>query len=153
MKKKFLITILSLVCVIVCVFGLAACDGGNNNNGNNTDKSFQNAEFVSYRKKIVTIMKDNSIFVNDLDANQNVKTRNQNTAVKTAAASTVAFNDKTPSVSGIADIMVKQEYLADSDDFDFTIKQTFGITLGMSLCIGDGISYYFNETSFFDIAV
>lgn len=51
MKKKFLITILSLVCVIVCVFGLAACNGGNNNNGNNTDKSFQNAEFVSYRKK------------------------------------------------------------------------------------------------------
>lgn len=153
MKMKFLITILLLVCVIVCVFGLAACNGGNNNNGNNTDKSFQNAEFVSYRKKIVTIMKDNSIFVNDLDANQNVKTRNQNTAVKTAAASTVAFNDKTPSVSGIADIMVKQEYFADSDDFDFTIKQTFGITLGMSLCIGDGISNYFNETSFFDIAV
>lgn len=149
MKKKFLLTILSLVCVIACIFGLVAC-GGNENN--DTDKSFQNTEFVSYRKKIVTIMKNSGIFVNDLDANQDVKTHNQKMTA-TAAAFAVSFSDKARSANTITDIMVKPEYLADSEGFDFLMKQVFGITLGMSLCIGDGISNYFNETSFFDIAV
>ncbi|MDE6505616.1 MAG: leucine-rich repeat domain-containing protein [Clostridia bacterium] len=37
MKRKFLIILLSLVCAVVCVFGLTACDFGGGAGGNNTN--------------------------------------------------------------------------------------------------------------------
>lgn len=61
MKKVF--TLLLAIILIVCCVALLACDPNNDN----VDKASQNAEFVSFRKKIVTILKDNGIFVNDLD--------------------------------------------------------------------------------------
>lgn len=38
MKKKLLITILSLVCALTCAYGLAACGDNDDNGGNGTDR-------------------------------------------------------------------------------------------------------------------
>lgn len=63
MKTKSRFTVFAIVCAVVCacLFGLAAC--GNGSDG--TDKASKNAEFVEYRNKIVSILKDNSVYVND----------------------------------------------------------------------------------------
>ena len=47
MKGKFLTVFLSLVCVIVCAFGLAACDFGGNSNGDKLDVAGYSYTFSS----------------------------------------------------------------------------------------------------------
>lgn len=145
MKKGFFITLLSLVCVIACVFGLAAC-GGNKP----TDKSFQNAEFVEYRKAVVSILKDNGIFVNDYDnVADDKKSKAAYNAVPLASSRSNPVNSK--SNVNIADLIVKQEYLQNPKDYELTKNQLYGINLRISLCIGDGMATYFNEKQFFGI--
>ena len=143
MKKKLLLAILAVVTVIASIVALVAC---NPNDTNNTDKSFQNQEFVGFRKKIVTILKDNGIFVNDIDAKQKAASSSSNAKLKFASAATLSDN-------AFDELLAKPEYLGNYDDYEFALRQVFGTSLRMSLCLGDGISNYFGETSFFDIAV
>lgn len=140
MKKKIVLILVALVMIFTSIIVFTAC-----NPGDDIDKSFQNQDFVSYRKKIVAILKDNGIFVNDIDAKQNTASKNSNAKFQLASdiVNTNAFDE----------IIAKPDYLANKDDYEFALKQVFGISLRTSLCLGDGISNYFNEKQFFDIAV
>ncbi|MCX4285863.1 MAG: hypothetical protein OSJ68_00970, partial [Clostridia bacterium] len=142
MKKVF--TLLLAIILIVCCVALLACDP---NNGN-VDKASQNAEFVSFRKKIVTILKDNGIFVNDLD--------NKEAGIASASGMLSAADllysdgDASDKIADIGAIMTKNEYLEeDSEGYDFALKQVYEIALKMSLCIGDGMLNYFDEKEFY----
>ncbi|MCM1194801.1 MAG: hypothetical protein NC099_00290 [Corallococcus sp.] len=136
MKRKTLFALLAVMLIVCCV-ALIACG--------NTDKAANNKEFVSFRKKIVAILKDNGIFVNDYD-NASSSSRQ---AMLSVAEPLYAANG-TVSVS---EIMERPEYAVNSSDYEFALKQAFGMSLRMSLCMGDGISNYFNEKNFFGISV
>ncbi len=142
MKKKVIFITIILAVIIASVALLAAC----NPTQTTEDKSFANAEFVGFRQKIVKVLKDNGIFVNDLDA------KHKNTAMPSGDNKFSLMSAKAE-LSDFDKIMVKPEFVASSEDYDFAIKQVFGVSMKMSLCLGDGISNYFGETSFFDIPV
>lgn len=137
MKRKILLSVFSIV-LAVCCFALVACG--------DTDKASQNKDFVSFRKKIVTILKDNGVFVNDYD-NLNVFAQKSSFVASASLLQASSVN------RSIADIVIRQEYEVPSENYEFMLKQVFGMSLRMSLCLGDGISNYFSEKNFFDISV
>jgi len=141
MKRKLLIVALLLIVAISSVL-LAACD-----KSDTADKASNNKQFVSFRKKIVTILKDNDIFVNDLD-NTASKTPSRANIVKTAAP---LYSDG--NVADIYNILVKDEFAAEDGDYEFGLKQVYAIALQMSLCIGDGLINYFGEKEIYNIPV
>lgn len=146
MKKVF--TLLLAIILIVCCVALLACDPNNDN----VDKASQNAEFVSFRKKIVTILKDNGIFVNDLDNKEAGIAAGS--GMLSAADLLYSDGDASDKIADIGAIMTKNEYLEeDSEGYDFALKQVYEIALKMSLCIGDGMLNYFDEKEFYNIPV
>lgn len=143
MKKKLCTIFISVILLFVFALTLVACNGDKD-----VDKANNNKNFVAYRKKIVTVLKDNGIFVNDLDS-PSKSTRALSSANIAYAADEKAQND----ISAFDEILAKPEYAVEKADYEFSLRQAFGMSLKMSLCLGDGISNYFNETSFFDIPV
>lgn len=139
MKRKLLIVALLLI-IVLCGIVLIAC------NPDGTDKASSNAEFVSFRKKIVTILKDNGIFVNDLD-----KSASKTDVYKNMVYAASSLNSN--GLNGIADILLKDEYKSDGDGYDFAVKQIYTVALQMSLCLGDGIINYFGEETIYNIPV
>ncbi|MGN0813536.1 MAG: hypothetical protein ACI4MQ_08530 [Candidatus Coproplasma sp.] len=150
MKRKFLITLFAIVCGIVCMFGLVAC-GGSNNPPDETDKASQNAEFVEYRKKIVTILKDNGIRVNDLDADKDAEGNNEKT---TSASKLNAYIARTNGKEAI-----KETVLADGNkqnDIESIIsmrEELFEQSFYISLYVGDALVDYFGQKTIYDIPV
>lgn len=144
MKKKLTLLFTAITAIVLCLVCLIAC-----NNDNTPDKANANADFVAYRKKVVAILKDNGIFVNDLDSPAAKNSAKSSVNVAFAADGQAASDN----ISDFASVMQKPEYLADSSNYDFALKQVFGMSLKMSLCLGDGISNYFDETAFFNIPV
>lgn len=144
MKKRWWLTVISVACAIACVFGIAAC-GGNDSNVP-TDKAKQNAEFVEYRKKVVSVLDDNDIFINDYD---NI-TKGKTAKAQAAAGLASGWNeDKTP----IKNLLVKPEYLQTGEEFGSIRHMVYARSLRLSLFIGDGIATYFNEKNFYGITV
>ncbi len=145
MKRKFLIALLLLVSVLCLSFGLVACG---RNNSDDTDKAKQNAEFVEYRKAVVSVLKDNGIFVNDYDNVTGVK-KSKATNNKSVTLATSWKEDKNP----IKNLLQKPEYWQNAEDYAFAQRQVYAISLRLSLCIGDGITTYFGEKNFYGITV
>lgn len=128
---------LSLVCALLCVLALVAC------NGNKTDKSFQNAEFVQYRKKVTAVLKDNGVFVNDLDEQQS---NSAATKSKTASPLAATFPDNSNTIHDIIlNAGSEENYAGAKSDRDDIFGQTFYI----SLILGDAISSYHNENKLY----
>lgn len=141
--KKVSIILCALLLALCCIF-LIACDP----DGSNFDKASQNKEFVSFRKKIVTILKDNDIFVNDLD-----KSAAKSGGGSEYAQATSLYADGGKSaIDKVAEIMMKDGYKS-NEDYDFALKQIYTIALQMSICVGDGMLNYFDEKEFFNIPV
>lgn len=141
--KKVSIILCALLLALCCIF-LIACDP----DGSNFDKASQNKEFVSFRKKIVTILKDNDIFVNDLD-----KSAAKSGGGSEYAQATSLYADGGKSaIDKVAEIMMK-DGCKSNEDYDFALKQIYTIALQMSICVGDGMLNYFDEKEFFNIPV
>lgn len=141
--KKVSIILCALLLALCCIF-LIACDP----DGSNFDKASQNKEFVSFRKKIVTILKDNDIFVNDLDKS----VAKSGGGSEYAQATSLYADGGKSAIDKVAEIMMKDGYKS-NEDYDFALKQIYTIALQMSICVGDGMLNYFDEKEFFNIPV
>lgn len=133
MKKALLTGVLASVSAVAGALGLAACGGKGN------DHASKNDEFVSYRKKVVSVLKDNEIFVNDLDAHQ----KSASAAVKQAARLGGNFQGS----------IMQDEYVSNDVNLQSVAEMVYALSLKTSLLIGDGIATYYNETKFFGITV
>ena len=142
-KKVFLLSVLLIITVIALV--LSACDP----NADTVDKASQNAQFVSFRKKVVRILKDNGIFVNDLDDKSVTASVKGSTPIAQADL-LYAGDDK---IAQIGKVLARSEYSVNPDGYDFALKQVYSIALKMSLCVGDGMLNYFDEKEFYNISV
>ena len=131
--KKVSIILCALLLALCCIF-LIACDP----DGSNFDKASQNKEFVSFRKKIVTILKDNDIFVNDLDKS----VAKSGGGSEYAQATSLYADGGKSAIDKVAEIMMKDGYKS-NEDYDFALKQIYTIALQMSICVGDGMLDYF----------
>lgn len=142
-KKIIFLSVLLILTVIALV--LSACDP----NADTVDKASQNAQFVSFRKKVVRILKDNGIFVNDLDG-ASVSASVQSGTPADRADLLYAGDDK---ITQIGKVLARSEYSVNADGYDFALKQVYSIALKMSLCVGDGMLNYFDEKEFYNIPV
>ncbi len=140
MKRKIAVTLLSAVFTLAGAAGISACAKP----GGSGDKSAQNADFVTYRKKVVSVLKDNGIFVNDFDVGEE----------KTAQGKTNAVTASYPEHSSVIQQIImsgnpQEDYEGAKNDRDSIFEQTFYL----SLVIGDAISNYYNEKNLYGITV
>ncbi len=134
MKKKLLTFVLSGLSAIACTLGLAACGG----KGDDAEK---NEDFASYKKKVVSILQDNGIDVNDTSASKS----------KSAAKVAYANSD--------GNKLIKDTVLADAGRTDATGSiismrdDLFEQSLYISLYVGDALVTDFNQKTIYDIPV
>lgn len=140
MAKKLLVTLFTITSALCIALGVAACGG------ENPDSAAANKDFVEYRKKVVTILDDNGIHVNDYDgvlASAEAQHTHSVVALgyklNSGSISSLIENDKT-----------KTEY---KSGIQYSRLDLFTQTIFMSLYLGDGITTYFNVTNFYGIAV
>ncbi len=142
MKKKNLLALLSVILAAVCLFALAAC-----NNNDNDDKSFNNIEFSEYREKVISVLKDNDIFVNDIGENGKTK---RSAVSSDASAAPAAYPENADSIH---DIIMSGNPISDYESVKSDRDSIFEQSLYISLIIGDALSNYHNVTSFYNIPV
>lgn len=143
-KKKIAVTLLSAVFTVAGVAGLTACSGNGGGGGGTVDKASQNPDFVAYRKKVVTVLKDNDMFVNDFD-NPSAEASAQHPTAQAAA-----YPEHS---SAIRDIIINANPEEDVEAVKSDRNSIFEQTLSISLVIGDALSNYYDEKNFYDIPV
>ncbi|MCM1546662.1 MAG: hypothetical protein NC033_06490 [Clostridiales bacterium] len=141
--KKAILAAAACLTVLTAASALAACSGGNGGGGGTVDKSSRNADFVAYRKKVVSVLKDNGIFVNDLDG-----ASSRQASVPTAVTASYTEN-KSQIAQIIEDANATEDYQSAKDQRDSIFEQSFYI----SLVIGDALSNVYGVQFFYDIPV
>lgn len=144
MRKKLVSMLIAIVCMILIATGLVAC-----NPDDGKDSAASNAEFVEYRQKVVAILKDNGIFVNDYDGVAGAKNLQRSRRKEIKREYRQVFSDNETLWKNL---LVKEEYKGSEEEFEFAVRQIYGVSLRMSLCVGDGITTYFNENKFYGIS-
>lgn len=148
-KRKSLLLSVILLTVLLVLAALIACDP----TADKVDKASQNQEFVSFRKKVIKILKDNGIFVNDLDKTTATAVDNGGKTYATANSLYANSNEVNADIiKDVASVMEKNEYLS-NEDYNLALRQVYAMALKTSLCIGDGISNYFGEKQLYNIPV
>lgn len=151
MKTKSRFTVFAIVCAVVCacLFGLAAC--GNGSDG--TDKASKNAEFVEYRNKIVSILKDNGVYVNDFSDGEQAEKEVKNGAAPVGSKHGAEVRQQDGN-RNIAEAVSSDGGRTDSIESIISMRDDlFEQSLFSSLYIGDALISYHKRKSFYDIPV
>lgn len=146
MRKKLASMLIAVVCMLLIATGLVAC---NPTGKKDKDSASNNLEFVEYRQKVVAILKDNGIFVNDFDGVSGTRNAQRSRRKEIKRENKQVFLDDE---TLLKNLLVKEEYKGSEEEFEFAVRQIYGTSLRMSLCVGDGITTYYNEDKFYGIS-
>ncbi|MDE6614867.1 MAG: hypothetical protein K2K24_05095, partial [Clostridia bacterium] len=135
MKKKLFFVVAVALCVAIAEFSFAGCS-----------RPTGVEQFNMFKKKIITVLKDNGINIADIEDNQAVEP--VNTVVS------LAKYDSTNHVDKIKEIILEDSAIrSDAQNVDDARQEMYDQALTMTLVVGDGMVNNHNADTIYDISV